>query len=486
MRLRLGRASMFDAYRLVAVGARSEIRAAARTVSPTEPPGMLLQAVLAQYEGDVDGAIGILRRLARRVSGGDRAIVADVLAPILVMRHVTDEVLRCANTLQTAGWLACADAFRALAAIDEGRRRSARRRAARAREALEHESSDIVRFRVLQRLARIAFLLNDHAEAVDAASASAQLCVAAGAWRAAGASYSIIYNVHHNVTGNLPEADRHAILWRETAEKSDDRSFQCLGLIAEYEIAVQLADTSRVAELEKLIAWRGLPQQYVERFPHALSYAIARGWSDLRAMRTLLEVLLAVPETCGARSALCHALIALSAAAQSDDDQARLNIRDALRDLGRSREASPAYDRRYRRIARACAAAACLLLNDDVRALRTVAVRESQQGDGEDSLPLLMREGRLDAAPAGVRGLARVFALAAEEHRLQAVPADLTAAQFQVLQLLGRGWSAQRIAAETGRTRNTVYNHTRAILVKLEARRAAEAVAIARERGILI
>jgi DNA-binding CsgD family transcriptional regulator len=476
---------MPDAYRLVAVGARAAMETAARATPATDPAGMLLRAVLAQYDGDVEGAIERLRRLKRRVASSERAMVADVLAPILVMRHENEEILDCVLALEAAHWHACADAFRALVAVDEGRRRVARRRAERARAALAEETQDIVRLRVLQRLARIAFLLNDHAEALDAASASAQLCAAAGAWRAAGANHSIIYIVHHSVTGDLAESYRHARLWRETAEKSDDVSFQMLGLVAEYELAVQLADAQRVADIERSIARRNLPQQYVERFPYALSHAIVRGWTDLRAMRTLLEVLLGLPETTGARAALCRALVALSAAAERDDDEARRQVRRAAQELGRSRESGPAYERRYRRLARAFVASTCFLLDDDVRAARIIAVREAVRGDGETALPQLMRRGRLDAAEPGVRGLARVLARAVDEHRGCAVPADLTASEYEILQLLGRGWSAQRIAVETGRARNTVYNHTRAILAKLDAHRAGEAVAIARERGII-
>jgi DNA-binding NarL/FixJ family response regulator len=53
------------------------------------------------------------------------------------------------------------------------------------------------------------------------------------------------------------------------------------------------------------------------------------------------------------------------------------------------------------------------------------------------------------------------------------------------LRLLGNGWSAKKIAIATERSVNTVYNHTRSILSKLEASRAGEAVAIARDRGLL-
>jgi DNA-binding NarL/FixJ family response regulator len=96
-----------------------------------------------------------------------------------------------------------------------------------------------------------------------------------------------------------------------------------------------------------------------------------------------------------------------------------------------------------------------------------------------------MRAGTLDEAPLALRGIGRVFAATfALRHDLEP-PAGLTNAELEVLRLLGRGWTAGRIARETARSVNTVYNHTRSILSKLEASRAAEAVAIARERGLL-
>ncbi|HEY6234627.1 MAG TPA: LuxR C-terminal-related transcriptional regulator, partial [Candidatus Elarobacter sp.] len=113
------------------------------------------------------------------------------------------------------------------------------------------------------------------------------------------------------------------------------------------------------------------------------------------------------------------------------------------------------------------------------------AARESRNGEGEDGLPARMRSGTLDQAPLALRGVGRVFATAYAQRRDLEPPAGLTSAEVEVLELLGRGWAAGRIARETQRSVNTVYNHTRAILSKLDATRAAEAVAIARDRGLL-
>ena len=476
---------MLDAYHLAALGTREDLRRAVAGCAPGSAERALIEAVIAQYDGDVDGAIRSLRLQLRTLSGTDFGAVADTLAPILVMRHNNDAVVSLADAIAESGWIASAHAFRALAAADVGDRPAARKHAAAAELALAEERDDVIRFRVLQRLARTAYYLDEHERAVDLALASARLCSAMGAWRAAAAGYSIAYSIHHDVTGDAEEADRYARLWHVAASRTQDDSFVHAALAAEYELAVQFADAARIESLERLIRARLLPQQYAERFPLALSHAIVRGFSDLTAMRTLLQVSRETPgRSCG-EWALCTALIAVAEAAVADADDARRSLRAAITRLGRARAGNPAYERRYRRLTRAAVAVACVLLGDDVRAARTVAARESRDGDGEDRLPALMRSCSLQNAPLALRGIGRVFAAAFALRRGLEPPAGLTSAEVEVLHLLGRGWTAGRIALETQRSVNTVYNHTRSILSKLDASRSAEAVAIARERGLL-
>lgn len=475
---------VIEAFRLAAVGTREEIQG--QLASTSGASKALLKAVVAQYDGDVAGAVRILRAQLKVASRAERAYIADVLAPILVMRHENAAVYALADVIAEAGWIACAHAFRALASSDLGNRDAAIRHARAAEAALADEADDIVRFRVIQRLARTAFYLQEYEKAVDLALSSASLASSFGAWRARAAGYSIAYNVHHNVTGDVEAADRFARLWHETAAKSGDESFLQSALVAEYELAVQFADEPRIGALEQTIAARLLPQQYMERFPLALSHAIVRGGRDLVAMRTLLQVLRDIPGRSRGEWSLCTALIALADASEMNEDAARLGIRAAISRLGRAASADPAYEQRYRRLARAAIAGACILIGDDVRADRTVAAREAVAGDSIDQVPTLIRAARWHDFPLPVQGLARVIEAAQETRLKQVAPAGLTPAEFEVLRLLGSGWSAGKIARSTHRSVNTVYSHTRSILTKLEARRAAEAVAIARGRGLLI
>jgi DNA-binding NarL/FixJ family response regulator len=448
-------------------------------------PRSLIRAVLAQYDGDVDGAIRTLKHQLLVADSSAHVFIADVLAPILIMRHENAMVLELADLLADSGWFACANAFRALVAADEGDRDRARRCSAIALESLDSIDDDVLRCRVMQRLARAAFYLHEYERALDLAMSSAATAARLGAWRVSAAGYSIAYNIHHNVTGDVAEADRFAQYWREAAVKSGDESFLQSALVAEFELAVHFNESPRIEALERLLKTRLLPQQYVERFPLAYAHALLRGKSDLVAMRTLVQVLRDTPGRARGQAALCVAMIALSDAALLEDSAARLHIREAIVLLGRPLMRDPAYEQRYRRLARAFAAAACILLGDDVRAQRIVAAAETRTGERVDDIPSLLREGRLEAVPASLQGIAEVIKAAQHRRRSELAPAGLTPSEFEVLRLLAFGWSAGKIANQTDRSVNTVYNHTRSILTKLDASRASEAVAIARERGML-
>ena len=229
-----------------------------------------------------------------------------------------------------------------------------------------------------------------------------------------------------------------------------------------------------------------LPRAYVEGYSLMLSQALVRGTVDPIGMQTLLSIVLTVPGLSCGKSALAIGLIALADAADNDDDAAWAHVRECVAHLGRPSPKDPPYEVFYRRLARGCVASACALLGDDVRANRIVDVEEVPRGDGIRDMPLLVRSERFDDYVPPLRGIARVLRAASARRRAEALPCGLTRAEFDVLRLLGNGWNAGRIAAETGRSVNTIYAHTKAVLMKLGARRSLEAVVIARERGLLV
>jgi DNA-binding CsgD family transcriptional regulator len=476
---------MIDAFRIAAVGKRDEIVRAAEKLGRTSAAGALLRAVAAQYEGDVDAAIRGLRSIIA-VGGADAAYAADVLVPILMGRSGhEDEIASLAETLDRNGWASSAAVFRAHVAAHKGSRPDARAYLARAASLLEAEDNETLCFRLEHRLARVAFLLHDYDSAMRLASASAAAAARLGAWRAAAAGYSLLYNIHYDVTGDVPEADRYAGLMRIAASRSDDASFLHGSLVAEFDLAVASADELRIEMLRKEIRSRLLPPQYQEHFGLVFADALLKSKTDLRAFISLLQVLRDADDRSRGERALCTALIAVARAATFDDDPARTEIHEAIRSLGRARAADPAFEKRHRRLARVAVAVACLLLGDNVRAARILRTNEMASSHGEERLIEVATSGDAGSAQHWLRAFADLFGAAFAARRAGEPEVPLTTAEFEVLRLLAAGYGAQRIARESGRSVNTIYNHTRAILSKFDAQRTAEAVAIARRIGML-
>lgn len=472
-----------ESFKLAAIGTCGAMSQAISGTSGVDR--LLLRAVVLQYEGDVDGAARLLRRALAEASDADRAAIADMLAPICVMRHQNSQVSQLADILEEHGWLASAHAFRSLAAADTAKRDIAFKHLAASEHALEEQSDEIMRFRVLQRLSRSAFYLNDYSKSFDYAIASAALCMKLEAWRSAAACYSVAYVIQHHVYQNESESKRYAELWQSTAQKAGDKSFAHAALAAEYESAVQYGNTALSNTLDDEIKRRLLPEQYAERFQLVFANAIVQGASNLVAMKTMLQVVRELPNLTDAKRSICTALIALSEAAAYDDASARRDLREAVSSLGRPRLREPAYESEYRRLSRIAVAATCALLEDDVRSQRILNVRELAGEDSSTHLLSMMRSGDWSDALPRMRGIARVFTRAYKKRHSIVPPAGLTVSEFDILKLLAEGWQATRIASETGRSVHTVYSHTRSILNKLDAKRAPEAVAIARKRGYL-
>lgn len=472
--------TVLDAFHVAARSNPEAIRRAARACARGGPERQFLDGVSARLDGDVDGAERLFRQVVKRGPAEVAAAAADFLGPIFAMRHALDDIVWVAGVLEAGGWNASASAFRAIAAADRGDREAARRHCDAAERALLSDVDPVIEVRVLQRLARAAYFLGDHTRALKLAVRGARSAEKLGSWNTAAAAYSVAFNVYHDVLEDFTEADRYAQLCRTAATKTADASMLQPALVAEFTVAVQIGDVERIPRLERQLRSMGLPELYQENYPLTLAHAMALGATDLAATSTILAVLRDTGGRSRAQSALCGALIALARAARRDDDAARIEIRAAISRLGRFSATEPAYELRLRRLTRATVAVACDLLGDHVRAARTLAASEVATNQGI----LELAHGAADVEP-GLRGIRRIYENARKSRASSEPPAELTGSELEVLNLLGRGWSAGRIARETGRSVNTVYNHTRSILGKLEAARAPEAVAIARDRGYI-
>ena len=235
---------------------------------------LLLHAVLAQYDGRVDRALQLFEKALSGCDGGGRAYVIDLIAPILVMRNAWeryDDLRRSVGaTTELEG---CFLAFDAVSLARSGSKAASISVAAQAEAGVNPPGNEFLRARILQRVAHAAYERADFETAMEQALQSAATFEAISAGRSAAASYSIVYNVFHAVSGDLESADAYARKIVETAQLSGDRSFMMSGLVAQYEIASELGDRARAEALRKEITAFALPKQYQERF--------ARGIADL-------------------------------------------------------------------------------------------------------------------------------------------------------------------------------------------------------------
>jgi DNA-binding CsgD family transcriptional regulator len=118
---------------------------------------------------------------------------------------------------------------------------------------------------------------------------------------------------------------------------------------------------------------------------------------------------------------------------------------------------------------------ACALADGDETAQREALVILDRLGANPmaDRLRQQMRAAGVRAVPRGPRASTRGNS------------AGLTAREVQVLGLVANGWQNSRIAARLSRSPRTVEHHLAGILSKLDAGSRSEAVAHARDRGIL-
>jgi len=61
----------------------------------------------------------------------------------------------------------------------------------------------------------------------------------------------------------------------------------------------------------------------------------------------------------------------------------------------------------------------------------------------------------------------------------------MTHREFEVLGFLGRGLTTQEIAEQMGLSPNTVKSHTRSLFTKFGAHNRVQALAVAKERGLI-
>jgi DNA-binding CsgD family transcriptional regulator len=132
----------------------------------------------------------------------------------------------------------------------------------------------------------------------------------------------------------------------------------------------------------------------------------------------------------------------------------------------------------------------------DVSRLRRAFVEWVDGGSSRVDAVLIAGTGSLIACTLSSTALVRdglvvgVFTAITRVHRASLAPAvapeRLTPRQFEILQLIAIGTTTAEIAQTLHLSRETVRNHVRAVLVKLNAKSRLEAVAIARRDNLVV
>jgi ATP/maltotriose-dependent transcriptional regulator MalT len=460
-------------------------RAAAQSGAHRDAASLLLKGVSAQFRGNVERCIELLQRALAAAAEEERAYVVDVLAPVLLMQgevRAAEELLEGVAVVprELEGPFA---SLRAIALARSDEEDDARALCLEADR--RSRGGEFSRARVLQRLSTAYYYMCDFEQAGEAAKKSASAFGRLGAHRAAAAALSVAYNIQHAYIGDVEETYRLAKSMTYEAELAHDRSFTITGLVAQYELAAELGDATTVAQLAGTIRKEALPELYRERFARGLADTLPYAWaSDFTAFKANAILLRDASANSRAAIALASALRSLAEAALGDVPEARRSSRNAIAVASLHARGEAAYDVRYRRIARALAAATCIMIGDSVRGQRSVGGR-SLRNDADVQAIVRVASGA-DWRTAGrrVRGYARVVA-AVRAGLADSIDSPLTHAETEILGFLADGMSAPAIALELDRSVHTVRAHTRAIIQKFGVSGRGAAISHARRIGLV-
>jgi ATP/maltotriose-dependent transcriptional regulator MalT len=477
------------AYELAirAAGVEDLSREVAKSASPRDAATLLLKGVVAQYRGNVERCIELLQRALAAAAPGERAYVVDLLAPVHLMQgdvRAAAELLDGLDEADVPRELEgpCAS-LRAIVLARSDEEDEARALCAEADR--RSRGGEFSRARVLQRISTAFYYICDFELAAEAAKKSASVFGRLGAHRAAAAALSVAYNIQHAYIGDVEETYRLAKAMTHEAELAHDRSFAVGALVAQYELAAELGDAATVSQLAVAIRKEALPELYRERFARGLADTLPYAWtSDFTAFKANAVLLRDASANGRAAIALASALRSLAEAALGDVPEARRSSRNAIAVASLHARGEAAFDVRYRRIARALAAATCIMIGDSVRGQRSVGGRSLRNDADVQAIVRVAAGADWRTAGRRVRGYARVVA-AVRASLADSIDSPLTHAETEILGFLADGMSAPQIALELGRSVHTVRAHTRAIIAKFNVSGRGAAISHARRIGLV-
>lgn len=449
------------------------------------PVAIGLRAMKAVSDGDVPGAIALLKRAIAPCAPRERQYLLELLIPLLINTNRIDEAAEAlAASDDSVPDLAPAfTASRAIVAARQGHDAASSRYAQEALETGRAVDNPMVVGRVLNRTALAAFYREDFDEAQDRALETARWYERLESHRNASLAYSILYIIANDWLGDPDVARFYARRVTMNAHLAGDLSMENLGLVAQLDIAAETGDVRRFRSLRARLLSRPLNEQYRERFSSMISEVLEMGWSGrFDAARVSLISLRNTTTLSLAERSLCDALLAIAALSTWHADLARRIARRTLSQTAERSSKEPLFDARRRRFARILSAAVCIVLGDTVRGRRAL----SRTVDPDQRFAALIDADGIDPGqvPPMLRGYVMYLNEACRAANRARPTHGLTEAELEVLRALPSGMTLASIALSLGKSRKTVERQVGSIYAKLQVANRAQAIQRARDLGV--
>ena len=353
---------------------------------------------------------------------------------------------------------------------------------------------------VYHQASYIAYVAGDAQRAGRMAAAASRLALEARNHRLAVRSFSIRYSIAAGLEDDPERALEYLDAMLLSAQKAGDQAMQLDALAGQLDIAAERGDDGALALVEQRIAAceHGVDVQSSAMLP---AKALKAAWDgDFRLAYDL------VAGSAGAqpgilRRGLRWAEIAVYAAASGQREVAAEAAGNALHDVRAVTLRNVEDRRRFARTLAACAVAqltignastANALISELERSRREMSLRTRTLVEAVRGLYLRVEVDNNEPAAferlgaVGYGGLARLYAaLPLARGPATSSISFLTRAEIAVLRALARGGSSTKVAAELQRSVNTVNVHVKSIMRKLGCTTRHEAIAIAREHGLI-
>ena len=483
--------SIGEAYCAAARGAKAEIDALLSRIPATrrlgDPSAIALRAMKMAADGDVPGALSLLRRGLQHADHVSAQYLIDLYVPLLLGRAEFDEAEKTLEVVvpgDTVEELKPAImALRGQVAACRGRDDESRELVRAAIEQCSMLENNFIVARVLSRAAFAAFYREDFAEAQERALEAARLFEALEVHKSAAQVYTILYAIAFEWSGNPEVARFYAQRISMKGRLAGDVAIENYGLVGQLEIAAESGDAKRFASLRGRLLANTLHEQFHERMSFVLCETLSQGWIGRFevAKPAVVATRQAENRTLPER-ALCDALLAVISLSTWHVDEARRYARLSLTETAHRAAHEPVYETRRRSIARVLAAAVCVAIGDPSRARRSL----TKVFDPDGRFAALMSPNGMseDDVPPMFRGYARFLNVACEASKRYKPVFGLTNAELAVLRALPEGMTIAGLAASFGKSPKTIEAQVSSIYAKLNVTNRAQAIQRARDLGI--